>query len=145
MFSELCQLLQKLTQNHKRIMNTMLESYDITYPQYLVLITILEKKEVLANEIIGYLDSDKATLSGIIKRLHERQWILKSIDANDRRKQVLTLTSEGYEKMQAIGSLESDCEAMLSHSIVLKDQKKMEQYLQELIQNQNQYLTESRR
>jgi DNA-binding MarR family transcriptional regulator len=145
MFSELCQLLQKLTQNHKRIMNTMLESYDITYPQYLVLITILEKKEVLANEIIGYLDSDKATLSGIIKRLHERQWILKSIDANDRRKQVLTLTNEGYEKMQAIGSLESDCEAMLSHSIVLKDQKKMEQYLQELIQNQNQYLTESRR
>ena len=145
MFSELCQLLQKLTQNHKRIMNTMLESYDITYPQYLVLITILEKKEVLANEIIGYLDSDKATLSGIIKRLHERQWILKSIDPNDRRKQVLTLTSEGYEKMQAIGSLESDCEAMLSHSIVLKDQKKMEQYLQELIQNQNQYLTESRR
>jgi DNA-binding MarR family transcriptional regulator len=126
-------------------MNTMLESYDITYPQYLVLITILEKKEVLANEIIGYLDSDKATLSGIIKRLHERQWILKSIDANDRRKQVLTLTNEGYEKMQAIGSLESDCEAMLSHSIVLKDQKKMEQYLQELIQNQNQYLTESRR
>jgi DNA-binding MarR family transcriptional regulator len=123
----------------------MLESYDITYPQYLVLITILEKKEVLANEIIGYLDSDKATLSGIIKRLHERQWILKSIDPNDRRKQVLTLTNEGYEKMQAIGSLESDCEAMLSHSIVLKDQKKMEQYLQELIQNQNQYLTESRR
>lgn len=145
MFSELCQLLQKLTQNHKRIMNTMLERYDITYPQYLVLITILEKKEVLANEIIGYLDSDKATLSGIIKRLHQRQWILKSIDANDRRKQVLTLSSEGYEKMQAIGSLESDCEAMLSHSFVLKEQKKMEQYLQELIQNQNQYLSESRR
>lgn len=145
MFSELCQLLQKLTQNHKRIMNTMLERYDITYPQYLVLITILEKKEVLANEIIGYLDSDKATLSGIIKRLHQRQWILKNIDANDRRKQVLTLSNEGYEKMQAIGSLESDCEAMLSHSFVLKDQKKMEQYLQELIQNQNQYLSESRR
>jgi MarR family transcriptional regulator, organic hydroperoxide resistance regulator len=145
MFSELCQLLQKLTQNHKRIMNTMLEKYDITYPQYLVLITILEKKEVLANEIIGYLDSDKATLSGIIKRLHEREWILKSIDPNDRRKQVLTLSHQGYEKMEAIGSLESDCEAMLSHSFVIKDQKKMGQYLQELIQNQNQYLNESRR
>lgn len=145
MISELCQLLQKLTQNHKRIMNTMLERYDITYPQYLVLITILEKKEVLANEIIGYLDSDKATLSGIIKRLYERQWILKSIDANDRRKQVLTLSSEGYEKMQVIGSLESDCEATLSHSFMLKDQKKLEQYLQELILNQNQYLSESRR
>lgn len=145
MFSELCQLLQKLTQNHKRIMNTMLEKYDITYPQYLVLMTILEKKEVLANEMIGYLDSDKATLSGIIKRLHERQWILKSIDPNDRRKQVLTLTHQGYEKMEAIGSLESDCEAMLSHSFVIKDQKKIGQYLQELIQNQNLYLSESRR
>ena len=145
MFSELCQLLQKLTQNHKRIMNTMLEKYDITYPQYLVLMTILEKKEVLANEMIGYLDSDKATLSGIIKRLHERQWILKSIDPNDRRKQVLTLSPQGYEKMEAIGSLESDCEAMLSHSFVIKDQKKMGQYLQELIQNQIQYLSESRR
>jgi len=145
MFSELCQLLQKLTQNHKRIMNTMLEKYDITYPQYLVLMTILEKKEVLANEMIGYLDSDKATLSGIIKRLHERQWILKSIDPHDRRKQVLTLSPQGYEKMEAIGSLESDCEAMLSHSFVIKDQKKMGQYLQELIQNQIQYLSESRR
>jgi DNA-binding MarR family transcriptional regulator len=123
----------------------MLEKYDITYPQYLVLMTILEKKEVLANEMIGYLDSDKATLSGIIKRLHERQWILKSIDPNDRRKQVLTLSPQGYEKMEAIGSLESDCEAMLSHSFVIKDQKKMGQYLQELIQNQIQYLSESRR
>jgi DNA-binding MarR family transcriptional regulator len=126
-------------------MNTMLEKYDITYPQYLVLMTILEKKEVLANEMIGYLDSDKATLSGIIKRLHEGQWILKSINPNDRRKQVLTLSPQGYEKMEAIGSLESDCEAMLSHSFVIKDQKKMGQYLQELIQNQIQYLSESRR
>jgi DNA-binding MarR family transcriptional regulator len=144
MFSEFCHQLQSLTQNHKRIMNQMLERYDITYPQYLVLFSIMEKNEVLANELISLLNSDKATLSGVIRRLHERGWLDKRIDLKDRRKQFLTLTKEGLEKMHAIGSLEAECEKMLSHSFTLKDQKRMQQFFQELIENQNKYLLEKR-
>jgi DNA-binding MarR family transcriptional regulator len=144
MFSEFCHQLQSLTQNHKRIMNQMLERYDITYPQYLVLFSIREKNEVLANELISLLNSDKATLSGVIRRLHERGWLDKRTDLKDRRKQFLTLTKEGLEKMHAIGSLEAECEKMLSHSFTLKDQKRMQQFFQELIENQNKYLLEKR-
>ena len=144
MYSEFCHQLQSLTQNHKRIMNQMLERYDITYPQYLVLFSVMEKSEVLANELIPLLNSDKATLSGIIRRLHERGWLDKRIDLKDRRKQFLTLTNEGLEKMHAIGSLEAECETMLSHSFTLKDQKRMQQYFQELIENQHKYLLEKR-
>ena len=144
MFSHLCQNLQKITQNYKRIMNIMLEPYGITYPQYLVLANVFEKGEVLANELINLLDSDKATLSGIIKRLYERDWILKGEDPSDKRKQILTLSFEGRDKMHAIGSLEDECEKMLSHSFPLKDQHQLQQYLKELIQNQDQYLKKAR-
>jgi len=140
MFSDLCQMIQQVTQNHKRIMNRMLETYGITYPQYLVLRSVFEQNEVLASDLITVLDSDKATLSGIIKRLFERGWLLKSVDANDKRKQILTLTYEGRDKMHAIGSLEDECEKMLSHSLNLNEQRNLEKLLNELIKNQSQYL-----
>jgi DNA-binding MarR family transcriptional regulator len=144
MFSDLCQNLQKITQNHKRIMNTMLEPYGLTYPQYLVLHTVFEKGQILAQELIVLLDSDKATLSGIIRRLHERDWLIKEEDPKDKRKQILSLSFEGRNKMHAIGSLEDQCENMLMHSYPLKDQKKFQQYLEEMIENQSQYLNQSR-
>lgn len=144
MFSDLCFQLQKLTQNHKRIMFKMLEPFGITYAQYLVLTTVFEKGEILAHDLIGLLNSDKATMSGIVRRLVERGWLLKGEDPNDKRKQILSLTYEGRDKLHAISNLEDECEKMLAHSYPLKDQKRLSQYLQELIENQEEYLTKGR-
>jgi len=77
----------------------MLEPYGLTYPQYLVLHTVFEKGQILAQELIVLLDSDKATLSGIIRRLHERDWLIKEEDPKDKRKQILSLSFEGRDKI----------------------------------------------
>lgn len=144
MFSELCQDLQKITQNHKRIMSMMLQPYDLTYAQYLVLYTVFEKDQILATELITLLASDKATISTIIKRLERSGWLAKVENPKDKRKQHLTLTYDGRDKMHAIGNLEDECERSLAHSFPLKDQKKLQQNLRELIANQHQFLQEKR-
>lgn len=142
MMHELCNSLQKISLNHKRIMNRMLERYDLTYAQYLALKEIEQAPGILAQSLIVLLDSDKATLSGIIRRLAGAGWIQKETDASDRRKQHLYLTEKASEQLSTIHGLENHCEQILLHSLSPRDQKNFSHIIQELIENQQAYLSE---
>lgn len=142
MTHELCNSLQKLSLNHKRIMNRMLERYHLTYAQYLALKEIEQDPGILAQSLIVLLDSDKATLSGIIRRLQEAGWIQKEKNANDRRKQHLYVMNNAADKLANIHHLETQCETILLHSLSPNDQNYFSQIIQELMHNQHSYLSE---
>lgn len=142
MMHELCNSLQKISLNHKRIMNRMLERYDVTYAQYLALKEIEQAPGILAQSLIVLLDSDKATLSGIIRRLTEAEWIRKEKDADDRRKQHLYLTEKAKTQLATIHDLEFNCEQILLHTLSPRDQKHFTHIIEELIDNQQEYLSE---
>lgn len=143
MMHELCNSLQKISLNHKRIMNRMLERYDVTYAQYLALKEIEQAPGILAQSLIVLLDSDKATLSGIIRRLTDAGWIQREKDTTDRRKQHLYLSDKAKEQLATIHDLESNCEQILLHSLSPRDQKHFTHIIDELIDNQQAYLSEA--
>ena len=142
MMHELCNSLQKISLNHKRIMNRMLEPYDLTYAQYLTLKEIEQNPGILAQSLIPLLDSDKATLSGILRRLFEAGWIEKKKDLTDRRKQHLQLTTKAVDQLSTIHNLESHCETVLLHTLSPRDQKHFTHIIEELVINQQNYLSE---
>lgn len=142
MMHELCNSLQKISLNHKRIMNRMLEKYGLTYAQYLALKEIENAPGILAQSLIVLLDSDKATVSGIVRRLLNAGWLIKELDSADRRKQHLSLTDKAASQLSQIHALESQCEDILLHSLSPRDQKHFTHIINELIDNQHTYLTE---
>lgn len=142
MMHELCNSLQKISLNHKRIMNRMLDPYELTYAQYLALKEIEQNPGILAQALIPLLDSDKATLSGILRRLFEAGWIEKEKDTTDRRKQHLKLTAKAVDKLSTIHDLESHCETILLHTLSPRDQKHFTHIIKELVDNQQTYLSE---
>ena len=142
MMHELCNSLQKISLNHKRIMNRMLDPYELTYAQYLALKEIEQNPGILAQALIPLLDSDKATLSGILRRLFQAGWIEKEKDTTDRRKQHLKLTAKAVDKLSTIHDLESHCETILLHTLSPRDQKHFTHIIKELVDNQQTYLSE---
>lgn len=138
----LCKMMQRISTNHKRILNSMVENYGLTYAQYLVLRHIEETQTTLAQDIIIALDSDKATISGIISRLFNKGWIEKYSDLEDKRKINIALSDSGKKKLAKIHHLKESCESVLLHSFNPKDSIKIKLFLAELIQNQDRYLIE---
>lgn len=138
----LCKIMQKISTNHKRILNSMVEDYGLTYAQYMVLKYIEENEQTLAQNIILALDSDKATISGILSRLSDREWIETTIDNEDRRKRNITLSGSGKKKLSKIHSLTDSCESLMLHSFSSTDVKKLKTFLLELTENQHQFLND---
>lgn len=76
-----------------------LESLDITYPQYLVLMVLWEEKTQTVNQLGGKLRLDSGTLTPLLKRLESKGLILRRRKSTDERVVEISLTEQG-EKLR---------------------------------------------
>ena len=80
-------LLGKAYQKAHSDFNRRLRPYGLTNMQHLVLEGLWYQPGMTATEISKLLILDKATLSGVLDRMTETGWIVKSPDPEDRRVQ----------------------------------------------------------
>jgi DNA-binding MarR family transcriptional regulator len=72
-----------------------LESLNLTYPQYLVMLILWEQDNVLVKEIGERLFLDSGTLTPLLKRLEAAGLIERTRDPEDERQVRITLTRNG--------------------------------------------------
>ena len=80
-------LLGKAYQKAHSDFNRRLRPYGLTNMQHLVLEGLWYQPGMTATELSKLLILDKATLSGVLDRMVETGWIVKSPDPGDRRVQ----------------------------------------------------------
>lgn len=80
-------LLGKAYQKAHSDFNRRLRPYGLTNMQHLVLEGLWYQPGMTATELSKLLILDKATLSGVLDRMAETGWIVKSPDPDDRRVQ----------------------------------------------------------
>lgn len=73
----------------------MLDQLGITYPQYLVMLVLWEKDDVLVKRIGAKLFLDSGTLTPLLKRLELLGLVDRNRDIVDERQVRITLTREG--------------------------------------------------
>ncbi|MDE2429712.1 MAG: MarR family transcriptional regulator [Burkholderiales bacterium] len=73
----------------------LLEKLGLTYPQYLVMLVLWEKDDVLVKDIGKLLFLDSGTLTPLLKRLETAGFLIRSRDETDERQVRITLTEEG--------------------------------------------------
>ena len=78
-------LLSKAYQKGQGLVQKRLKKYGLTNIQYLVLEVLWKMEGITASEIGKILSIDKATLSGVIERMVDSQWVIKKQDENDKR------------------------------------------------------------
>ncbi len=91
-----------------------LKDFQLTYPQYLVLLVLFEKDNLSLKEIGEKLSLDSGTLTPMIKRMEQNGYLKKERSQEDERHVMICLTKEAYEKKTAILESVGTCLSRLS-------------------------------
>jgi DNA-binding MarR family transcriptional regulator len=93
--NQLCFAAYAVSHAFNRVYKPLLEALGLTYPQYLVMITLWERDGLLVKEIGALLDLDSGTLTPLLKRLEAAGLVRRTRDASDERQVRITLTEAG--------------------------------------------------
>lgn len=84
--------LAKEVVNHYR---PLLDTLDITYPQYLVLMVLWNEEEQTVGQLGEKLFLDSGTLTPLLKRMEQKDMVRRSRSSEDERVVKLSLTEKG--------------------------------------------------
>jgi MarR family transcriptional regulator, organic hydroperoxide resistance regulator len=94
---QLCFALYSTIAAMNKIYRKLLRELGVTYPQYLVLLVLWERDQLMVSEIGERLFLDSATLTPLLKRM-EALGLLRRVRAKDDERQVIvSLTARGVE------------------------------------------------
>lgn len=99
---QLCFEVYKASSNFSKLYARTLEPFHITFPQYLVLLTLWDQNNLLVKDIGNRLGLGIGTLNPIINRMVENGWINKQQSAKDKRAFVISLTDKALKEEKPI-------------------------------------------
>lgn len=136
MVKEMCYKLNKSSMLYKRLMSKHLERLNITYSQLMVLRVVSNEPGITAKEILMQMDTDKATLSGVLSRLERDNYIYRVKNENDKRVQNIYV-SEGSERLcHEVNIIEKACISDLVKGITEEEAETFVRILDQFINNQ---------
>lgn len=99
---QLCFRLYTLNKLMCRLYAPALKSLGLTYPQYLAMLALWQKKsEITVKDLGAKLDLDSGTLSPLLKRLETQELVSRIRHAKDERVVIIKLTKKGSELQQS--------------------------------------------
>ena len=78
-----------------RLHRPFLEPLGLTFPQYLVILELLNGAPLPVGSLGGRLDMDTGTITPLVKRLEGAGLVTRTRDPNDERRVLVDLTSRG--------------------------------------------------
>ena len=97
--NQLCFPLYAVSNLITRKYKPLLDKLDLTYTQYIVMMVLWEEKQVNEKFLCEALCLKSNTVTPLLKKLEDKEYIKKIKDKGDERNLVITLTEEG-EKLQ---------------------------------------------
>ena len=92
-----CFLLNSTSNAMIREYRPSLDEFQLTYPQYLVMMTLWNEDNILIKDISKETYFDSGTLTPILKRLEEKSYIQRVPSLEDERGKLIKLTQNGKE------------------------------------------------
>lgn len=136
MVREMCYKLNKSSMLYKRLMSKHLERLNITYSQLMVLRVINQEPGITAKEILMQMDTDKATLSGVLSRLERDNYVYRVKNEKDKRVQNIYVSEGSEELCREVSLLESACINDLVNGISEEETDVFMKVLDRFIDNQ---------
>jgi DNA-binding MarR family transcriptional regulator len=114
--NQLCFALYAATNSIIRYYRFYLKEFGITYPQYLVMITIWESNVQNATDIANMLKLDLPTITPILKKLETLGLVERQRSKEDERVITIKLTKKGIELEEPVAKIQEKvaCKTHLS-------------------------------
>jgi len=103
---QLCFALYSASMAIGRAYKPVLDALEITYPQYLVLSTLWERGAQSVGSIADRLALESSTITPLVKRLEQADFVVRKRNPEDERQVVVSLTVKGTamrEKARCLG------------------------------------------
>ena len=97
--NQLCHPLYSASNALMRTYEPILKDLDLTYPQYLIMMSLWEEDGVQIKELSRTTLFDSGSLTPLIKKLSEKGFIVVSPSREDQRAKIISLTKKG-EKLK---------------------------------------------
>lgn len=104
--NQLCFALYSATNAITRLYRELLKDYDLTYPQYLVLLVLWQQDGVPVKTLSERLKLDTGTLSPLIKRLEKNGFIVRKRSEVDERMVHVHLTQHAKSIEPAVADIQ---------------------------------------
>jgi MarR family transcriptional regulator, organic hydroperoxide resistance regulator len=121
----ICFALYSANHAMQRVYQPLLARHDLTYPQYLVLVTLWTRQDTSVGDLGRALQLDTNTLTPLLKRMEAQGLVTRRRSAQDERQVRVTLTAKGRAlraEADAISACIFDrCDMELEHLTTLRD------------------------
>ena len=107
--NQLCFALYEVSSEFTKLYSKALQSFGLTYPQYLVLLALWEKDGITAKQLGEKLNLGTGTLTPMIKRMSENGWVEKVRSSADERNVFIYLQEKAVtEKTKITNKIENE-------------------------------------
>lgn len=93
--NQVCHSLYSTANALVRAYRPLLEPLGLTYPQYLVMLSLWERDGVSVTELAEHTRLDKATLTSLLKRMESKGLLTRESSDEDERRKRICLTAQG--------------------------------------------------
>jgi DNA-binding MarR family transcriptional regulator len=119
--NQLCFALYSTSLAMEQLYRKLLKSLNLTYPQYLVMLCLWEKKQLAVMQLGKLLHLDSGTLTPLLKRMEKEGFVTRERSKEDERKVYITLTAAGKklkEKAFKVPKEVLDCSCLEKNDLV---------------------------
>lgn len=130
-------MLWQTTMSWQRLIKKVLEPYDISHPQFVIMATLLwfEAHHHDATQVLiaNWTKLDKMTVSTSLKHLVAQQLVRRIEHGTDTRAKIATLTPKGKQLLNTLVPLIEATDAQFFNTLSKTKQKTLIQLLKELL------------
>lgn len=106
---QICFQITRAHQLFNKFYQEPLSKFNLTYVQYITLLSLWEKDGVTVNYLSQKLGLSNGTLTPLLKRLEKAGWITRTRDKKDERRVLIKLTEHGAKQEEPITSTVQGC------------------------------------
>lgn len=128
-------LLAKAYQKSQKDLKQRLRSYGLTSVQALILEALWEEDGLTASLISKRLTLDNATVSGVLDRLAEGEWIVKQIDHEDKRMSRIFLSDKAHVMEQSLTDIRNQTNDSLMTGFSMEERVVLKRLLKDFQRN----------
>ncbi len=104
----LCFALYSTSQAIIKTYRPFLKSLNMTYPQYLVFIVLVEHQELTVKNLGEYLHLDSGTLTPLLKRMEQQGRVIRQRSEQDERKVMVKLTEQALALTPEVAQMQKN-------------------------------------
>lgn len=102
---QVCFALYSANNAMMRLYRPLLQPFDLTYPQYVVLLALWQQENISLGQLGAATLFDSGTLTPLVKKLEQKGWLKRVSDASDERVKKVLLTAEGKALEAAVAGV----------------------------------------